>query len=84
MESDGILEHQGLRKQRERVKIQANSTRFLSPLEFSKFSLATEAKITTLSDVVLNVYREMFKTTISGESKKKNIRGKGFYTHRGK
>jgi len=58
MESNGILEHQGLRKQRERVKMQANSIRFLSPLEFSKFSLATEAKITTLSDVVLNVYRE--------------------------
>ena len=55
MERDGILEHQGLRKQRERVKIQANSIYFLSPLDFSKFSVATEAKITTLSDVVLKV-----------------------------
>ena len=39
----------------------------LSPLEFSKLYLTVEVKILTVSDVVLNVCRETFKTITNKE-----------------
>lgn len=39
----------------------------LSSLEFSKLHLAVEVKILTMSDVVLYICRENFKTLISKE-----------------
>lgn len=83
MERDGILEHQRLENRGERVKIQTNSIYFLSPLEFSKFSLATEAKVQHYLMWFSMYIEKIFKMTINGESKK-NIQGKGFYNHSGK
>ena len=41
----------------QKVKVRVNTIDFASPVEFSQLCLTVEAKITTLSDVVLNIYK---------------------------
>lgn len=56
MKKEGTLEYHEGRKNMVSKKW-ATAIAFVSPLEFSKLFLMVEAKITTLSNVVLNVCR---------------------------
>ena len=53
---EGILKpHEG--RKNKRVKVRVNTIDFASPVEFSQLCLTVEAKIITLSDIVLNICR---------------------------
>lgn len=53
---EGILEHQ--EEKTWYAELWVNTIDFVSPLGFSKLHLIVETKITTCSDVALNVCRE--------------------------
>ena len=62
MIKEGVLEHQEQRKNNSKKKYR--QIYFPSPLEFSELCLTVEAKIIALSNVVLHVLEEIFKTII--------------------